>query len=96
MNIELLLFLMFFLLIVVIVGKTVFMVQENQRLVVLRFGKLFKTIGPGICMVVPFTDLAVLVELNQYVPGWQKMTEEDLCIKVAGLVKENPDPKAFK
>jgi len=96
MNIELLLFLMFFLLIVVIVGKTVFMVQENQRLVVLRFGKLLKTIGPGICMVVPFTDLAVLVELNQYVPGWQKMTEEDLCIKVAGLVKENPDPKAFR
>jgi len=96
MNIELLLFLMFFLLTVVISAKSIFMVQENQRLVVLRFGKLFKTIGPGICMVVPFTDFAVLVELNQYVPGWQKMTEEDLCIKVAGLVKENPDPKAFK
>ena len=96
MNIELLLFLMFFLLTVVISAKSIFMVQENQRLVVLRFGKLFKTIGPGICMVVPFTDLAVMVELNQYVPEWQKMTEEDLCIKVAGLVKENPDPKAFK
>ena len=96
MSIDILVIIVFFLLIVVIVGKTVFMVQENQRLVVLRFGKLFKTIGPGICMVVPFTDLAVLVELNQYVPGWQKMTEEDLCVKVAGLVKENPDPKAFR
>jgi regulator of protease activity HflC (stomatin/prohibitin superfamily) len=96
MNIDFLASMIPLLLILVLLAKTAFVIQENQRLVVLRMGKLNKVIGPGFSFIVPFTDLGIIVELSKYLPSWQQMTEEELCAKVTDMVKYNPDPKAFR
>ena len=75
--------------------KNTFVVQENQRLVVLRMGKLEKVVGPGLSFTAPAMDLAFVIELSKFLPDWQKMTEEDIVKKITYLVKQNPDPKAF-
>lgn len=83
-------------LVVLVLAKTTYLVKENQRLVILRFGKFEKVIGPGISLVMPFTNLAVLVELNKHLPEWQSITEKERCTILARMVINNPDSKAFK
>ena len=69
------------LVVLVAMIKNTFVVQENQRLVILRMGKLERIVGPGLSFTTPFIDLGFVVQLSKLLPGWQKMTEEELLKK---------------
>ncbi|PCJ31221.1 MAG: hypothetical protein COA90_06920 [Gammaproteobacteria bacterium] len=96
MNIELLIILVLFLTFAFVLLQAIFMVQENQRLVVLRMGKLLKVVGSGFSMVIPFVDAGIVVDLSTHLPNWQQLTEEDLAKHLINLVKNDPDPTAYK
>lgn len=95
MTIEILVFLLIALLTVLAMAKNTFVTQENQRLVILKMGKLEKIVGPGLSFTVPFIDLGFVVELSKILPNWQEMSEDELRAKITKLVKSNPDPKVY-
>jgi len=64
-------------------------VQEYERLVVFRLGRLLGVQGPGICFLVPFLDRAVRVDLrtlNFELPVQEVVTRDNVTIKVTAVV----------
>jgi len=63
--------------------------QEYERLVVFRLGRLLGVQGPGICFLVPFLDRAVRVDLrtlNFELPVQEVVTRDNVTIKVTAVV----------
>jgi len=65
-------------------------VPENQRLVIFRLGKLHGVRGPGLLLVVPLVDKGVIVDLNQAVPGWQALSEQQLNDRIITVALGTP------
>jgi regulator of protease activity HflC (stomatin/prohibitin superfamily) len=89
-------YLVFIVLIMVFLAKAFIPVKENQRIILLRFGKYESTLGPGLVFIIPFADMPIVVNLTKHVPKWQAMTSEEINEIVKTLVLNDPDPKKYK
>ena len=65
-------------------------VPESHRLAIFRLGKLIGVRGPGLLLVVPFVDKSVIVDLNQAVPGWQALSEQQLNDRIITVALGTP------
>jgi len=75
---RLLLFYTFLLLgALVIAVKSFVVTKEDERLVVLRFGKLLGVYGPGLSVIIPFLDRVVKVKVEM-IAGWRELSESEL------------------
>ena len=81
---------------IILLANTMLQVQENQRVVVLRFGKFEKILNPGLNFIVPYTDVSVVVDLTKHLPEWQSMKLEEINDAIKMLVLNNPDPNKYK
>lgn len=88
--------LVFAAVILIPLSKSLLQVQENERVVVLRFGKFEKILNPGLNFIVPFTDIPIVVDLTKHLTGWQTMKMEDVNDYIKELVLNNPDPTRYK
>jgi regulator of protease activity HflC (stomatin/prohibitin superfamily) len=66
--------------------------REDERLFVFRSGRLVRIEEPGLCMIIPFVEKYVRVnlkEINEKIPGWHALPKEVLGekIKALGLYK---------
>ncbi len=64
-------------------------VREYERLVVFRFGKYFKTKGPGFVIIIPFVDKVVKVGLRTItfdVPPQDIITRDNVSVNVNAVV----------
>ncbi len=64
-------------------------VREYQRLVVFRLGKVQGTKGPGLIILIPFLDKAVLVDLREFyleIPHQSAITEDNASISIDFIV----------
>lgn len=68
--------------ILMLIIPSVKVINENQRAVVFRLGKLEKVVGPGMVVIVPHIDRLFKVDLNSKIPGWQGLSPEQLNDKV--------------
>ncbi len=57
-------------------------VDEGSRLVVERFGRYLRICGAGKHFLLPYIDRGIKVDLNDALPGWQGMTEQEIETKV--------------
>jgi len=76
-------FLVLFLL--VTLAKTVRIVREYERLVVLRFGRVVGAKGPGLVFLIPFVDKPIRVDLRERVrevPHQTCITKDNAAIAV--------------
>jgi regulator of protease activity HflC (stomatin/prohibitin superfamily) len=96
MSTEIFKILAFIILILGLLVKSLLVVQENQRVVVIKQGKIDRVIGPGLFFVLPFVDIAVLVNLDTHISNWQALSPEKLNEKLISLVRQNPNPKAYR
>jgi regulator of protease activity HflC (stomatin/prohibitin superfamily) len=96
MSIEILLILAFIILVLVLLVKSLLVVQENQRVVVIKLGKIERVLGPGLCFVLPFVDIPVLVNLDAHVSNWPALSSEELNVILISMVRQNPNPKAYR
>lgn len=62
--------------------RTAYVIGENQRIVVFRLGRYAATGGPGLRLIVPFIDRAVVVSFAESVPGWESLSAAELEVKV--------------
>ena len=64
-------------------------VPEYQRLVVFRLGRLWGSKGPGICLVIPWIDRTLRVDLRVVtldVPVQEVITRDNVPIKVNAVI----------
>jgi regulator of protease activity HflC (stomatin/prohibitin superfamily) len=75
----------YFILIVlfaIMLSSCVHFVRKSERFVVFRFGCLSKVAGPGWIILIPVVDKKRRVNLNRYVPGWDKLSKAELDEKI--------------
>ena len=96
MEIMLSFFVIIFVIIMVLLAKSLNIVTENQRIVIIRSGKYKSTGGPGLVLIVPFIDMPVVVNLTKHVPEWQSMTNKEINETIKKLVLDDPVPKKYK
>jgi len=64
-------------------------VREYQRLVVFRLARVLGTKGPGLVILIPFVDKAVLVDLREFyleIPHQTAITEDNASISIDFIV----------
>ena len=88
--------LVFIAIIIIFLTRALIVVKENERIVQLRSGKLFKIIGPGLALIIPFIDTPVVMNLTKLLPDWQSMTNEEINEDIKKLVLNDPDPDKYK
>ena len=74
---------------VAILAQAVRVVREYQRLVVFRLGKVLGTKGPGLVILIPFLDKAVMVDLREFyleIPHQTAITEDNASISIDFIV----------
>lgn len=69
----------------VIGAKSIIVAKDNERLVVLRLGRLVGVRGSGMNIIVPFLDRAIKVNVER-ISGWEKLSETELLMRAAHLV----------
>jgi len=76
-------------LVLIFLANAIRIVREYQRLVVFRLGRLLGTKGPGLVLLIPFIDKAILVDLReQYleIPHQTAITEDNAPISIDFIV----------
>ncbi|MDR0654504.1 MAG: slipin family protein [Synergistaceae bacterium] len=77
------------LILLVILSSALRIVPEYQRLVVFRLGRLWGSKGPGICIVIPWIDRTLRVDLRVVtldVPVQEVITRDNVPIKVNAVI----------
>ena len=74
------------LIIVIISYRSIKILRENERLVVLRLGRFLKIAGPGMVLILPFIDQSIKVNLDKEIPGWQALSPMELEERMKKLV----------
>jgi regulator of protease activity HflC (stomatin/prohibitin superfamily) len=72
-----------------ILSSALRIVPEYQRLVVFRLGRLWGAKGPGICLVIPWIDRTLRVDLRVVtldVPVQEVITRDNVPIKVNAVI----------
>ncbi|GAB4399078.1 MAG: SPFH domain-containing protein [Anaerolineales bacterium] len=73
------------LIVLAFIASAIRIVPEYQRLVVFRLGRFEKTKGPGIVLLIPIIDRAVMVDLREQVreiPHQTAITKDNASISV--------------
>lgn len=88
-TLRLLLFYLFVLLVLsVLAAKSLAVAKHDERLVILRFGKLLGVYGPGLSIVVPFLDRVVRINVET-IDGWRELSESELRERAAQIAMQN-------
>jgi regulator of protease activity HflC (stomatin/prohibitin superfamily) len=77
------------IIVVALLAQAVRVVREYQRLVVFRLGKVLGTKGPGLVILIPFLDKAVMVDLREFyleIPHQTAITEDNASISIDFIV----------
>lgn len=62
----------------IVILKRIKIVHEDQRLLVERLGRFHRVCEPGRHLVLPFVETAQLVRLNEALPEWTGLDEEQI------------------
>ena len=65
------------IILIFLLGSSIKVIREYERVVVFRLGKLERVAGPGVVWLIPFVDKALLINLREKLPGWQGMSERE-------------------
>lgn len=81
--------LVLFLLLVAILSSAVKIVQEYERGVIFRLGRLIAAKGPGLFFIIPIVDRMVRIDLRVVtldVPSQEAITKDNVTVKVNAVV----------
>ena len=76
-----LLFVLFFL-------NGVYRIRDYERFAIFRAGRFFSVMGPGWVFLIPLVDKKKRINLNRHIPGWNRMSREELAEKVRAFALE--------
>lgn len=73
-------------LLVIFLIKGLIKIKDDQRVLVLRFGKFDRVLGPGLKLITPFLEHSIIVNLTKHLPHWKSLSEYKLNEAVKDLV----------
>lgn len=79
----------FFVVVVPLFGAAVKVVQEYERGVIFRLGRLVGAKGPGLFLILPFVDRMVKIDLRTVtleIPPQEVITRDNVSLKVSAVV----------
>ncbi len=82
----------------ILIGLSIRVVRETERIAVVRLSRFIGIRGPGIVMILPFVDKAVRINLDRDVPEWRSLSAAQLAreierrVTTSGLEKMNKPP----
>jgi regulator of protease activity HflC (stomatin/prohibitin superfamily) len=80
----------FFFWVIILLAITIIIslkiLREDERLVIIRFGRLFKIAGPGLVVIIPFIDRGIKINLSKDLPGWKGCSKLELDEKIKAVV----------
>ncbi|HVC35418.1 MAG TPA: slipin family protein [Chloroflexota bacterium] len=79
----------FFVIALPLIGAAVKVMQEYERGVIFRLGRLVNARGPGLFVIVPFVDRLVKVDLRIVtleIPPQEVITRDNVSLKVSAVV----------
>ena len=62
----------------IVILKRIKIVHDDQRLLIERLGRFHRVCEPGRHLVLPFIETAHLVRLNEALPEWTGLDEEQI------------------
>ena len=62
----------------IVILKRIKIVHGDQRLLVERLGRFHRVCEPGRHLVLPFVETAHLIQLNEALPEWTGLDEEQI------------------
>jgi regulator of protease activity HflC (stomatin/prohibitin superfamily) len=65
-------------------------IKEYQRAAVFRLGQFFGVRGPWTFFVIPFVDKIQIVDLNKWIPDWQRLSKVALDERVKSVALSHP------
>jgi regulator of protease activity HflC (stomatin/prohibitin superfamily) len=68
--------------VLVLIGMSVRVVPEREKLAVLRLDRFIGTRGPGIIWILPFVEKAIRFDLDRDVPDWRSLSSEQLAREI--------------
>ncbi|MGA9751533.1 MAG: SPFH domain-containing protein [Acidobacteriota bacterium] len=72
----------------ILLARSVVVVRENERIALFRLGRLAGVLGPGLHWGLPGVDRVVRVNLDEALPGWRALSEEQIARLVEARVME--------
>ena len=75
--------------IALVIGLSIRIVREDQRIVILRIGRFLKVAGPGLVWLIPVIDKGIKVNLTRDFPGWQALPQIELEEKIKASIVNN-------
>jgi regulator of protease activity HflC (stomatin/prohibitin superfamily) len=75
--------------IALVIGLSIKIVREDQRMVVLRIGRFLRVAGPGLVWLIPVIDRGVKINLTRDFPGWQALPKIELEEKIKASIVDN-------
>jgi regulator of protease activity HflC (stomatin/prohibitin superfamily) len=86
--VRVLLFYIFLLILLLgIAAKSLVVAKEDERLVIVRLGKLLGVYGPGLSIVIPFLDRVIRIKVET-IPGWRELGESELRQRAAQVAMQ--------
>ncbi len=82
-------FLVALAIVIVILFKSVFLVRQWEKAIVLRFGKLYDTRDPGLRFLIPIIDEKIIIDMRILtfdIPSQDVITRDNISVKVNGVV----------
>ena len=76
----------FIIVILLAIALSIRKIKLNERGVIFRLERFFKIVEPGVIFVIPFVDKMIKVNLNDRLPGWYDLKEDELNEKVKEIV----------
>jgi len=66
----------------ILMGMSIRVVGEQERLAILRLGRFIGIRGPGLVWTLPFVDRATRVDLDRDIPNWRSLSGEQLSQEI--------------
>jgi len=74
------------ILLIIIALMSLKTLRDDERLVIFRFGRFFKIVGPGMVFIIPGIDKGVKINLSKEIPGWQGLSKDELETRIKNAV----------
>ena len=70
-----------------VAAKSLAVAKEDERLVIVRRGKLLGVYGPGLSIVIPILDRVVRIKVET-ITGWRELGETELRQRAAQIAMQ--------
>ncbi len=79
------------IILMIVVASSIKIIKEYQRAAVFRLGQFFGVRGPSVIFMIPVVDKIQIIDLNKWIPDWQRLSKTELDERVKSVALSHPE-----